>query len=254
MVKDKQLIKDRFESGFSKYDRLASVQKYVSNELAGLAEEYAKDLKASRILEIGAGTGFLTERLIPLWSEAEWFINDISPDTEKLTGRFTENINAEFVIGDAETIELPGNMDVIASSSSIQWFNDVEAFINKIHCKLSSNGYLFISTFGPENFNEIRTVTGNGLDYKSREELENILHKTGFKILHIIEKKEFLYFDIPVDVLYHIKSIGLNSVKKDTWTRKKLNAFSEKYKKLFSTPSKAVKLTYHPILFAAKKI
>lgn len=254
MVKDKKLVKERFQSGFKKYDRLASVQKYVSDELAGLAKEYAGDFKARRILEIGAGTGFLTERLVPVWPDAEWFINDISPETERFAGRFTENTKTEFLIGDAEKTDFPNDIDIIASSSSIQWFDDVESFIHKLPAKLSDGGYLFLSTFGPENFNEIKTVTGKGLEYKSKRQLEAILQQAGFKILHTIEKQEELYFDIPVDVLYHIKSMGFNSVTKEPWSRRHLNSFSEKYKKLFSSNSGAVRLTYHPVLLAARKL
>lgn len=252
MAKDKQLIKNRFQSNFKRYDRIALIQKYVSDELAGLAKEYAAGIKPRRVLEIGAGTGFLTERLSPLWPDAEWFINDISPATKEFAGRFVQSADTSFLIGDAEKIELPENLDAIVSSSTIQWFEDPGAFLEKLPGHLNDKGYLFLSTFGPENFNEVRAVTGNGLDYKSREELEAILRGAGFKILHTIEKKEFLYFDIPVDVLYHIKLMGLNAITKEKWTSRRLNAFSEKYKKFFST-NDTVKLTYHPVLLAAQK-
>lgn len=73
---------------------------------------------------------------------------------------------------------------------------------------------------------EIRELTGQGLSYRSREELETALSPR-FDIVHSEEELIPLFFEGPVKVLYHLKQTGVNSLSK-AWTRRDLLHFCER--------------------------
>lgn len=110
-----------------------------------------------------------------------------------------------------------------------------------------------LSTFGPDNFEEIRATTGDGLVYYTSAELAGLLKQAG---LTIEEQKEYarrLEFGSPTDVLRHIKATGVNAIRKTRWTPRRLTDFETLYRSRFSTSSGTVTLTYHPILIVARK-
>jgi malonyl-CoA O-methyltransferase len=108
---------------------------------------------------------------------------------------------------------------------------------------------------------EIRELTGKGLPYRSREELEAAL-SLHFDILYSEEELIPLSFEDPMKVLYHLKQTGVNGLsaqsslypkhEKQTWTRRDLQHFCERYTQEF-TQGTSVSLTYHPIYIIAKK-
>ena len=118
---------------------------------------------------------------------------------------------------------------------------------------LAAGGRLALSTFGPDNFEEIRATTGDGLVYYTSAELAGLLKQAG---LTIEEQKEYtrrLEFGSPTDVLRHIKATGVNAIRKPRWTPRRLTDFETLYRSRFSTSSGTVTLTYHPILIVARK-
>lgn len=99
--------------------------------------------------------------------------------------------------GDAETIALPDRLDLIASASAVQWFDDLPRFARKAGNLLETEGYIVLSTFGPENFREIKAVTDEGLDYYTREQLQELFESAGFLTLETLEYTRSLAFDTP---------------------------------------------------------
>lgn len=106
----------------------------------------------------------------------------------------------------------------------------------------------------------MRRLTGVGLPYRSREELERNL-RPFFHILHSEEEMIPLTFRTPLEVLYHLKQTGVtgldtSSVSATTSfslrTRRDLQRFCEQYTHL-SGREDSVSLTYHPIYIIAKK-
>ena len=188
--------------------------------------------EVQRGLELGAGTGFLTEQLLRRWPHAEWFINDLSPEAK----RFLEPVApaAEWLWGDAEAIPYPCELDLIASASTVQWFSDMEKFIKRSAVALAPRGILALSSFGPENFRETKPA---GLDYLSLPELTGLIESAGLKITHTEEWTETLDFENPHAVLRYIKTLGLNALSNTSYTK----GFD------------AIQLTYHPLIIIAKK-
>ncbi len=251
MIKDIELIKSRFESNFKTYNKLALIQQQICNELSLLISTYCGG-DIARAMEVGAGTGFLTSNLTKLYPNSEWYLNDLTPHSQNFISEFAEPTSHSYIWGDAEEIEFPQNLDLIASSSTVQWFDDIDSFISKANRANNVGGYIALTTFGRENFKEINSTMGEGLEYLSRAELEEILIKNGYDIVHSNDYTKSLLFDTPLDVLRHIKATGVNSIKRERLTKSRLLNFENSYKSLFSIADGRVTLTYHPIIIIGK--
>lgn len=253
MTPDKALLRHRFSANFDTYNTLAVVQEEICAQLDGLLAS-GGPAQIGHGLEIGAGTGFLTRRLTKRYPTAHWTVNDLADGALHYLEPYAENLRVEYLWGDAENLALPDRLDLIASASTIQWFDSLPAFLHRIHSRLKPAGTLALSTFGPENFREIKATTGEGLHYYSSETFQQLLTETGFEIVEWMEYVRQLSFDSPLDVLRHIRATGVNSIRPVRWTRGSLGRFETDYKQAFSTPSEEVTLTYHPMLAVARKI
>lgn len=252
MTSDKNLIKERFAANFDKYEELAHVQRRICMRLARSMATHCHG-EVARALEIGAGTGFLTRCLVARWPAAKWYVNDITPAAERFLAPHLQDREVEYLWGDAEEVEFPAQLDLVASTSTAQWFEDKYAFARKSAKALNSGGYLLLSLFGPENFAEVRGAAGEGLDYPSLEEMAQIVRSAGFTLLHAEQYTETLHLDTPLDVLRYMRSIGLNAVRRTSWNRGKLAHFDTLYRQNYPSPSGGVTLTYHPLLIVAQK-
>lgn len=245
MLIDKKRIKISFTKAARTYEQEASVQQQIALKLYSLLSGHVKYSPAS-ILEIGCGTGFLTRMLSSHFHSGIITVNDLCPEMENY---IPDGMN--FIAGDAEVIDFPDKYDLVASSSALQWLDDLPSFLVKIDQILSPNGLLAISTFGRNNLSEIKQLSGKGLSYLSRSELKQIISPL-FQILEIKEDIQTLYFSSPKDVLVHLKRTGVNGINPDKWTRTDLKHFIDRYKELFCSGNE-VSLTYHPIYIIASK-
>lgn len=252
MTTDKNLLRNRFAANLCNYNSLAVVQAEICAQLAEMAQRLCD--APSSAMEIGAGTGFLTARLTEIYPEARWTVNDIVTEAERYIAPLINGRDINCLWGDAESLDLPLGLDMIASASTIQWFDDTKRFLSRAHRALNHGGWLCLSTFGPENFTEIKATTGQGLEYYTAAELKSMLQKTGFETEKISEYVKSLHFDSPIDVLRHIKATGVNSIGTVRWTKKDLRGFETAYRKSFPVGSDKVSLTYHPILIVARKL
>lgn len=240
------------------YNRLALVQKEICAELAELLAEFCEPSESChpagvrRALEIGAGTGFLSSHLLRLYPQAAWSFNDISQAAESYISDYAPK-DAAFLWGDAEVVDFPCGQDLIASASTMQWFDDQPRFIERAAVATNIGGWLAVSTFGPDNFREIRDTTGEGLSYYTLAELEQILSEAGYEVLSSREYKRTMHFASPLEVLHHIKATGVNSLGHKRWGRGQFADFDRTYKEKHAS-AEGVVLTYHPILLVAQKV
>lgn len=250
---DKSIIEKCFTKGSETYNNEALIQKKIAAKLAHLLLNLGFE-KFEQVLEIGCGTGFLTKQIINNFSFQEYYLNDLVNKTvnEIITPSPIAIKNLKFIKGDAETISFPENMDAIVSTSTFQWFNFLEEFISKMQKLLKKKGVFAFSTFGPNNYKEIKSTLNIGLSYKSKEEIERILN-ANFEIIHSEEWTEQKHFNSPTEVLKHMKLTGVNGVKTSYIGKERLTKFHNDYVRLFSNTLNQVSLTYNPIIIIAKQ-
>lgn len=256
---DKQLIAERFAKARGTYTREARVQQQVAEKMmrmitdALLSDKVQPTRLSTRfhhIVEFGCGTGSYSRILLHTLQPETLLLNDLCREMEECVRELCDDTVVHFLPGDAECLDFPKGTDLITSCSTLQWFSDPEAFFVRCHRSLVKNGILAFSTFGAENMNEIRQLTGHGLDYLPLEELKTLLSPY-YDIILAEEEIVTLSFATPQEVLKHLKQTGVTGTEKKMWTRGRLQAFCEEYIRRFSDKEGNVTLTYHPIYIIA---
>ncbi len=248
----KNLLKQRFCSASSTYNKHAVIQSKMAVELVEIAN-CILPLKSKNILELGCGTGLLTTEILKIFSPANYYINDIVPDIQEYITPITthyKNTDFNYIFGDIEYLNFPDNQNIIWSGATIQWVQDLETFFMKMNRLLTNNGYLALSTFGPDNYKEIKSITTQGIEYLSMPEL---LKKAmpWFEVIKAKETTEELLFNSPVEVLKHMRLTGVNAISESSWTKRDLNKFCKSYEN-FMQNNKYI-LTYNPYYIVLKK-
>lgn len=244
---NKELVKSRFEKSIETYDKTAIVQRSMAEILSENICKYCGTY-FENIFEFGTGTGFLTTCISKKIQFKDYTANDIVDKSQK----FVNNIipNAKFINGDIETIKLEQQFDLIVSNASMQWVSDLEKLLRNLKLSLKKNGTLAFTTFGEQNYREIKDTTGLTLNYLKTETLIQLLENY-FNIVNLEENTQTILFENPMDVLKHIKDTGTNGIQKISWTVKKLKDFEKFYSLKYSEKEK-VKLTYNPIYIILK--
>lgn len=261
---NKQRIAERFSKASTTYPREANVQRQIADKMIRLLTQHIPT-PCSKVIEFGCGTGIYSRMLLRALHPEELLLNDLCPQMKYCCEDILKEKRVTFLPGDAESVLFPNESTLITSCSALQWFESPETFFERCNALLNNQGYFAFSTFGKENMKEIRELTGNGLSYRSREELEMAL-SPHFDILHSEEELIPLSFENPMKVLYHLKQTGVNGLSSppstakneedssspNPWTRRDLLRFCERYTQQFNQDT-SVSLTYHPIYIIAKK-
>ncbi len=239
-------VAQRFSRASDTYDSEAREQNMVAARLcAGLPET------ASRILEIGCGTGTLSRRLLERYPGCELSLNDLSEAMlDECRVSFGRYPKVRFMPGDAETLEFTGKYDLICSNAAVQWFKSLAKFLERMHALLTPEGSLVFSTFGPDNLKEIRALTGRGLDYISAAEIARLMDALGYDA-QVAEEHFTSVFGSVRELMLHLKRTGVSGFTHRVWTIGALRKFEHSYKNTFGT-GQGVFLTWHPIYVRAQ--
>lgn len=248
---DKQQVARRFARAVTTYSEEATIQRQIAEKMLRLLQEYTAP-PYSEIYEFGCGTGIYSRLLLKHLQPKKLWLNDLCPEMETCYNDLLSCDKVHFIAGDAETLPIPGSPSIITSCSTLQWFVSPEHFFQKCAANLCAGGIFAFSTFGERNMEELRTITGNGLPYRTRYELEDTLY-SHFQLLHSEEEILTLSFTNPTDVLRHLRRTGVNGAISGNrlWTKNNLTDFCKQYEQRYGSGS-SVSLTYHPIYIIAK--
>lgn len=106
----------------------------------------------SRVLEAGCGTGHLSRHLSTLAPAVLW-LNDPEHDAPPCPA-------PRRCPATSRRSHCPGPLDLVASSSMIQWLEDPGAVIARLAGAVAPGGILALSGFGPDHFPELRALGG----------------------------------------------------------------------------------------------
>jgi len=238
------IIKKQFEKSFGTYNANALVQKIMAQKMISKLCEIQHNW--DNILELGAGTGLLTDEIKKYLKFKNFYANDLVAKSEIYIKKIIPDVI--FYCGNAKRIKPTKKMDLIISNAMFQWFKDFDEISILYKNMLNKDGILAFSSFSPENYKEIRDITGISLEYKTSNEIKNIFSKD-YDILYYEEFENILKFNSPLEILAHMKNTGVNCLSKNNWTFKDVKEFCEKYSKKYPENS----LTYSSIIFICKK-
>ena len=222
-------------------------------ELAQMIDRHT-NAQPEKLLEIGCGSGFLSQKLLHSYPGSHFYINDLVAEAEariRMMVPEQQQGNIQFMAGDAESLDFPDELELVASASTVQWFSHLDLFFERLSRRMKQEGVLAFSTFGQDNYKEISALTQQGINYPDMETIAGYL-LPHYSLLESRERKIVLQFDHPIDVLKHIRLTGVKGHLGQKWTKRELNHFVEAYQERFSLDEK-VQLTYHPLYFVCKK-
>jgi len=250
---DKDRIKMRFARAAATYDNQAVIQYKVADRLLTMLSQH-EPIPPKKVLEIGCCTGLLTRRLAKQYRGLEkLYVNDLVADFSPLVAyRVPPDVNLEFLEGDIECIALPSDLDLVISSSTFHWLNDLSSLFTRLANHMTLEGTLAFSMYSSKNLLELREITGIGLNYFGIEEIRAFVAEH-FQVLAYEEELITFKFRKPVDILRHLRETGVNALDGTSWNRTRLADFTTEYQRRFQDAG-FVRLTYNPVYCVARKI
>lgn len=254
MTLDRALITTRFSNALRSYDEAATPQLRIIHQLCEMLNGQSTS-SPQQILEIGCGTGLLTQQLASLYPLAEMTLVDLVPEAEQCVQRKLAERPFAFHAGDAEAMEWGGGYQLIASSSCIQWWHDPLAFVPKAFEALSEGGSMALSTFLPQNLEELQSILPQALHYPRAEAYEEALDS--FRYKETQELQHTLYFPTLMEVLRHLKATGTNAFTHSVagvWTPQRIREMElQMRRELQLSPEDPIPLTYRALIIIAQK-
>ncbi len=151
----KRHIERSFSRAAYTYDYFANIQKKASSLLLDRIE--SKNFQ--EILEIGCGTGGYTRMLLQAYPSSRITALDISASMLRRTREKLGNVERlRLFQADAEDLppHISGPFDLVTSSGTMQWFQDLQGAFRSLERLLHQEGTLAFSTFGPETLFELQ--------------------------------------------------------------------------------------------------
>lgn len=248
---EKSQIQQGFAKAHQSYAAEAMAQQSMVHQLMRMLPKDQSAEAIKSILEIGCGSGFLTRELARFFNPERAIINDLSAVWEAHVNEFFPSQKWKFMAADAEEQQWNEQYHLIASSACIQWFSNPSGFIKTMYERLLPGGIMLMSSFGANNLCEIKSFTGQGLNYPSPQTLLESIKK--YRSMEIRDTDSIqLRFQSPLEVLKHLKNTGVNRSLAQFWTPGQLKRFSEHYTQ-FQLEDSSFPLTYHPIYFCIQK-
>lgn len=153
---DPNAIQRRFRRAPAGYGEAAFLFERVADSMVGRLDPLT--LKPERILDLGAGEGYLTRALARTFPRAALTLQDQAADSlERAAKRAWWRRDHQTLVGDIGEIPLGNDsVDLVASSLALQWLADPDASLREMHRVLRPEGVCLLAVPGPRSFTELR--------------------------------------------------------------------------------------------------
>lgn len=236
MALDKTKIKYSFAHASQTYDSVAQLQRDVGRDL--LTHFLPKNLTGN-VADLGCGTGFLTQALLPHCENANVFALDLAlPMLHSTHEKLGDTV--KYICTDVEAISLAiKSFDALLSNVALQWCQPIDKALNELQRVLKPDGMLIFSTFGSKTLCELKTAWASVDDFAhvnefyDVEQLRQALEKAGFVEIKIKNQLYISYYDSVLDLMRELKNIGAHNVnsgrKKHLTSKKSLQNMIKNY-------------------------
>ncbi len=154
---DQKRVRRAFDRAADSYDQFAVLQNEVCTRLLEKLE--IVKINPQLILDAGTGTGAAIPTLFKRYKKAQLVALDLSENMlnkSRQHGHFFRS--PHLVCADIEQLPFADNVfDLVYSSLSMQWCNDLNAALLEAKRVLKPGGLFVFSTFGPDTLKELRS-------------------------------------------------------------------------------------------------
>lgn len=213
---DQQRVRRAFDRAADSYQQFAVLQNEVCNRLLEKLE--VVKISPLMILDAGSGTGAAIPTLFTQYKKAQVVTLDLS-ENMLLKGNQYGNFlrSPQAVCGDIEKLPFADDsFDLVFSSLSMQWCNDLNAALVEAKRVLKPGGLYVFTTFGPDTLKELRH-SWSKVDAASHVNQFIDMHDIGDALLQDgfaepVMEAEFLTvtYDSVDGLMHDLKAIGAN--------------------------------------------
>lgn len=213
---DKQRVRRAFDRAADSYQQFAVLQAEVCKRL--LEKLDVVKISPQMILDAGTGTGSAIPSLFARYKKAQLVTLDLSENMLKKASQHGGFLRApQAVCGDIEQLPFADDsFDLVFSSLSMQWCNDLNAALLEARRVLKPGGLYVFTTFGPDTLKELRN-SWSEVDAASHVNQFIDMHDIGDALLRDgfsqpVMEAEFLTltYDSVDGLMHDLKAIGAN--------------------------------------------
>jgi malonyl-CoA O-methyltransferase len=254
----KQKIASAFGSSASFYDKHAEVQREVADRLIASLEPWRDIIPPGPIIELGCGTGFVTEGLTGLYPNREILATDLSESMiDFCKQKYSDLEQVKFSVQDAEDppFDEP-HYAMTVSGFTPQWFKNPAITLGKWLEATKPGGLLLTSFPGSESFPEWREKCRDlGLPFTRNPlpDVEEMVIKMSLGPAQVDYYEDTITqtFGSARDFFRHLKKLGASTKRQGrSLSAKELSMLIDHWDD--STDGK-VKISYHIVFLAVKR-
>lgn len=228
-------LRRKFDRSAAGYDRFAGVQREITLRL--LERLDLSRLDPACVIDLGAGTGDGTAQLRRRYPRAQIIAADFSHAMLQQSRKRESACDA--VVADAFQLPLAADaVDLIFSSSTLQWCLPLVDVLQEIGRVLRPGGLLMFSTYGPDTLRELDAARqASGMDggvneFSDMHPIGDLLLEGGYQdpVLDV-ERLDVSYASVR-DLVQELKGIGssrLGPPAAQTFTRRRWEALADAY-------------------------
>lgn len=236
---DKDSARRSFDQAADTYDEAAVLQREIADRMLERLS-YVR-LEPQTVLDLGAGTGYAIDGLQKRFRKARVLALDFALGMlRQAQGRGSWLNRPRCVCADAEALPLAdASVDVVFSSATLQWCNDIEGAFAECLRVLRPGGLLMFSTFGPDTLRELREAwsAADGFSHVSpfldMHDVGDALVRVRFADPVVDADRVTVTYDRARDLMRDLKGIGANNATNDRpkglTGRKRLAAVEQAY-------------------------
>ncbi|HPN88335.1 MAG TPA: methyltransferase domain-containing protein [Candidatus Omnitrophota bacterium] len=248
----------KFSQAAFLYEELSPLHQTIGKELIDGVNRLDKPIY---ILDIGMGTGWLTEKISETFPQS--YVVGIDFADGMVEAARQRNKKFSIIQGCAEKLPFQKeSFDLIFSNLAYQWVRSLPLAFSCAKNILKSQGKMIFTMFGYQTFDELFMSFNNILSDRENcfferlpkeEEIKKALNEAHFKNIKMRTEQRQMIFPCMIDLIKWTKNIGANGLQRNFYVGKNLlDRAGEYYNNRFRN-HKGVYATFEVIWIEAQK-
>lgn len=255
----KTRIKQAFSLAAQSYDQVAELQREVGGQL--LSRIAAEGLEGW-LLDLGCGTGFLTDGLLRQTGSRQIIALDLAFAMLQVAhSKLAGTGRLRYICADAENLPLAtASLDGVMSNLALQWCGRLDRAFADIGRVLKPGGRLVFSTFGDGTLLELENAWAQVDDdrhvneFYTQQQLQQLLREADFRNIDCHGTLYQSHYGGIMDLLRELKQLGARTVitrrTRHLTGKQRLQAMMDAYQQQGNGPITA---SFHVITVTANR-
>ncbi len=206
----------RFSAAARSYDAEAMLQHRVA---AQLMNQIPDGVPCTRVLDLGCGTGRLTELVRLRWPRATVQAVDLAPGMiDVARERLARHPDIEWIVSDAATLLLRQPCDLLVTSSMLHWLQPFDRGLAHVATLVRPGGHLAAALMLEGTLCELHTLRLQVAPHKAPlarmpafQQVIAAVEKAGLQLQHTVVDQHQVLYPSAAGMLKRLGQLGVNS-------------------------------------------